>query len=275
MQQALNLPALALPVSGYRCLLAWWVDRLDQAGCREVHVIVNDRADAEQLRQLLPPMDGTGPSVEIEPEAGRWRGTAGLLHDVTRSWGTTMPLLAIEGACLPPPDLDHLTRPVRAEGDLAWVGLCSNRRPVGLTLLDAAALAQVPSIGFYDMKEQLLPALYSAGCGARAVQLEHPGGRVRDRLSYLAAIRRGEETMVCGATDRGRWRAGACLVHPDAQVDPSAVIHESIVLAGATIGAGAVLSRAIIGPEVTIAPDEVVRDRVATLRHWARVENAG
>ena len=260
LRRAIGGPALALPIAPDEPLLAWWLQALHDEGCREVHVIVSDHEDAERLDALVA-SEHRSMRVEVQVEAGRWRGTGGLLHDVTAIWGTTGPVLAVEGACLPPPHLHDMFSAAR--DDVARIAITPDRCPVGLTWLSPDALAAVPPIGFCDLKEQLLPLLYEQGRGARAVIFDDPGPRLRDRASYIEAVRR-HAPAVADVDERAAWVVGACLIDASAKIDPSAVVHDSVILEGARIGANAIVSRSVIAPNAVVDAEQEVRSQIVT-----------
>lgn len=259
LARAIGLPPLALPVEPGRTLLDLWIERLSETGCAGMRVVVSREDDAESLHAVIARRDEGGLPVAVQLEAARWRGTAGLLRDLVAGGGDAV--LLVEGACLPPDDLGPL---VAADGPaVARVGVVEGDRPSGQYWFRPEVLAEIPPIGFHDVKEQVLPALHASGRAARAVALDGAACRLRDLEDYLQAIAlRAEPASGFRRSVSAHRRVGACLVAEDAVVGPGAVLHECAVLDGARIGAGAVVSRAVVGPGASVAPGAVVRDRM-------------
>jgi NDP-sugar pyrophosphorylase family protein len=112
-------------------------------------------------------------------------------------------------------------------------------------------LRHVPEVGFFDIKEQLLPRLHALGEASRATRITRRVRRIRDRAGYLDAVRSwalARPPTPEPATPRRAGSAhGACVISQGAAVGAGAVLHDSVLLAGAHVGARAIVSRSVIG----------------------------
>ena len=149
--------------------------------------------------------------------------------------------------------------------------MCGLDQPAGVYAFRRSAIEHIPAVGYYDMKEQFLPALRAGGSRVRALDLgDGPRILIRDRVTYLEAV---QETMG-GADDDGHRITpgasvsgssiveGACIIASAAVIEGGAVVHDSVVLAGATVGGGAIVSRSVVGPLVEVAPRAQVLRKV-------------
>lgn len=277
LQQALGIPPLCLPLGHSETLLAHWLSAAQSLqGCGCVVIAVSKSEDAASIHAELERQRFVGPKpmrISVVMEPATWRGPAGLLFDLIQSGRCDFPsggvtVVAGEASCLPPENLQDAV----AKLGLSVPGIsvtCSRGEPAGLYVFSDAALRLIPSIGFYDIKEQLLPSLYAQGTPVQEMRIARESIRVRDRESYLRAVRAtlpiDSEITGCspGAHIAESARlAGRCLVGSGAIVGPHAIVHESIVLDEAVIGKGAVVSHSVIGPSTHIQPGEIVKRRV-------------
>ncbi|MCH8315016.1 MAG: hypothetical protein IIA64_03495 [Planctomycetes bacterium] len=194
-------------------------------------------------------------------ERASWRGSAGLLRDVVGSIGDNEIVVAVEAHCLPPPSLEPLLHALNGEVQ-AVVGAGAEDEPAGVYAFRHAALNSVRPIGYVDLKEQLLPALYSQGTPVRLVRIGEHVIRLRDQIGYLDAVstslngmgpatmvsRRSSEAMIA----RSARIVSGSIVESDAVIEAQAIIHGSIVLSGAVVESGAIVSRSIVGPGAVV-----------------------
>ncbi len=257
LQQQLNLPPLCLPVGWHGTLLDAWLRTIRRsAGCEQVCVVVNTEDDARLVRQRADAGHGSGQNclqVRVMAEPASWRGPGGLVRDLSRDLPQQGIVVAIEAHCLPPPSLEPLLQALDDQTDGA-VGAGANAEPAGMYAFDRSVITKIPPLGYFDLKEQLLPALSRDGGRVRLVQITERVIRVRDRSGYLQAVR-----MSLGAGDRIRRSenatvstsariVGSCIIEPGAVIEDGVVIHDSVVLAGAVVQRRAVMSRSITAP---------------------------
>ncbi|MHC5003660.1 MAG: GlgC family sugar phosphate nucleotidyltransferase [Planctomycetota bacterium] len=270
LRLAIDLPAPCLPIGADRSLLDAWRQSLAAVDAEYVRIVVNNAADVEAVGHAA----GRGRrSLRIVAEPAAWRGTAGLLQDVTNDLEDDDLVIVVEAASLPPASLEPLVSAI-GPGDAGAVGLCGRDGPSGVYAFRREALAsRVPAVGYHDVKEQLLPALHRAEQPVRTAPLGTSSHRIRDRRSYLEALRivlAGEEPERMSVAREASVSGSAllhgfCVLQPGAVVEDGAVVHESVIMNGATISGGAVVTRSIVGPMATIGPRErVVREIVVT-----------
>ena len=257
LQQQLNLPPLCLPVSWHGTLLDAWLRTIRRsAGCERVCVVVNTEDDARLVRQRADACHGSGqnsPQVRVMAEPAAWRGSAGLVRDLSREVSPEGIVVVLEAHCLPAESLEPLLQALDGQSD-AVVGADGDAEAAGMYAFRPGAIDLIPTIGYFDLKEQLLPALSRHGGRVRLVQITERVIRVRDRSGYLQAVR-----MSLGAGDRIRRSenatvstsariVGSCIIEPGVVIEDGVVIHDSVVLTGAVVQRRAVMSRSITAP---------------------------
>ena len=151
------------------------------------------------------------------------------------------------------------------------------------------ALDVVPDIGYFDLKEQLIPSIRKRGQRVCSVEVTDCLTRIRTLESYITAIQRWAmrnappESMelhhqATGRTvlDRGR-RLGACIIEVGSEVSSEAVVHDSIILEGASVHSGAVISRSLVASGVMVQANERIVRRTVGGNDRARrkIEHAG
>jgi NDP-sugar pyrophosphorylase family protein len=204
-------------------------------------------------------------------------------------------------------DLHDLLRVHEASG--AWVTVLasptgSHRQdngdlePAGVYIVSREALDYIPTNGYQDIKESLLPTLYALGKGA-IMQVAKAGAvrRVMDTSSYVSVCR----WVVKGITSKPHLKNGytcigdAC-VHKTAHVSPTArligpvvieegctveqeamIIGPSIIGAGCLVGPRAVISRSILWSGCRIGANVILDDTVLTdnavIKHGLVIRN--
>ena len=265
LQQQLPIPLLCLPIGRRGSLLDAWLATIGRSGrCRRVEIIVSTEDDVQALRGLAANRVRTGPrlpTIAVTVERASWRGSAGLLRDVVSSIGDTEIVVAVEAHCLPPPSLEPMLHALNGEVE-AVVGAGADDEPAGVYAFRHAALNSVRPIGYVDLKEQLLPALYSQGTPVRLVRIGEHVIRLRDQIGYLDAVsaslngmgpatlvsRRSSEAMIA----RSARIVGGSIVERGAVIEDQAIIHGSIVLNEAVVESGAIVSRSIVGPGAVV-----------------------
>lgn len=266
LHAALGVPAPCLPVGPGVTLLEAWQAVFEDAGVgSDVRVVVNSEAEVDPLAGHR----ATPFRVIVEPAA--WRGTAGVLRDVTDDLDDAQPVLVVEASCLPPLSLRPLLDAMD-DRTAGVVGVGGFDEPGGVYVLRRDAIASASTVGYRDFKEQLLPALHEAGSAVRTADLGGPVHRVWDRRSYLHAVqhyistrrdvRREQLAETRSAVSGTAIVEGFVLLGSGAVVEDGAVVHESIILDGATVGGGAVVSRSIVGPLAQLAPRTRVVRRI-------------
>jgi hypothetical protein len=281
---ALDIHVLCLPVRRSGCLLDAWLDVLGEIPeLGEVLVVVNTQREVEAVNRSARISNGRiayGMAVRTIAEPAAWRGAGGILRDVTRDLSSRSIVLACEAKRLPPSSVLPLVEPF--EDDLApagVIGVCGRDEPAGVCAFDHSTLDLAPRIGYFDMKEQFLPAICTAGGRVITASLGDQVWRLNDLDSYLTTVRQSLRNQGDDAVHRVSPQAsvsgsavlnGFCIVEAGAVIEDGAVVHDTVLLGGGTIGGGAVVSRSVIGPLAQVEPrSRVVGEFVTSpqLRH--------
>lgn len=276
----LGIPALCLPLGGGHTLLSDWLDALSKAGdCHAVRIVVSDEDDAKAIDKTLgevnrPDLPGMDVRVTLEP--ARWRGTGGTIRDVVEQMERGEVVLLVEASCLPPTQLNLLLESL--EGHMAMVGV-GGSEPAGVYVLKREAFDLVPRVGFFDIKEQLFPALYKQGSSVGAIKLADHAIRLRTRGGYLQAVAarhyphveaavRLHDRVTCKIAPSARIE-GVSLIGKGAVIEEGALVRDSVVLEGVVIGRGAVVTRSVIGVDVEIGAGRFITDAIEPSRSSA------
>ena len=276
LRSDLKVHELCLPISQNESLLEVWLEVINELEhCNKVVIAVSSQSDATQIQRTLDGINGRKPNLpktQIIVESGRWRGTAGVLRDVAQEYAKSEILLAVEGACLPPESLVSIAAACKSETTGA-VGITHKADPVGVYVFHRSVMKHVPTIGFFDVKEQLLPQMYAKKLGAHALHISNSFIRLRDRQAYLSAISQYVmQHEKSGASVNGKvyesdnnYRlVDTCVIEPTASVGEGAVLRQSVVLKGAKIGKKAVINESIIGSGIVIPNGLIVSQTIVT-----------
>jgi NDP-sugar pyrophosphorylase family protein len=197
------------------------------------------------------------------------RGAAGSARDAA-STSNAQTFVVADGTLIPNVDLhDVLSRhhttgaclTVVVHSEYDHTGNVPRRAPSGIYVFSRRALDAVPARGFVDIKEELIPRLYSAGERIVAYDAADETPRVLDSSTYMAVNEWMVERLAKSSIDReGYVRVGDAIVHREAFVaDDAALIGPVLVEAGASILSNAVvIGPTSIGRDATIESDGVV-----------------
>ncbi len=279
LRRAVAAPSICLPLGGDVSVLRAWIDALrDVAELDETRIVVNDGDEAAPCRHALGDLaGGTRPRATVIVEPASWRGAAGILRDVSDDLGDDDLVLAIEGSAFPATDLAVVAACVAGAPALGGViAATADGRPSGVAAFRRPALRLTPDIGYFDLKEQLLPRLHERGGDVRVCEAAPWVWRGYDRASYLAAVQAcrarglgGPAISTGAAVHADAWTADALAIETDAIVEAGAVVYESVVMRGARVGAGAVVSRAVVGPGAVVDPDARITETILPGRRVA------
>lgn len=269
LSEALDVPVLCLPVGPCGSLLDEWLRAVgDLPGLQSVRAVVNTPAEEESVRAILRASCLTrwgGPEIRVMAEPAAWRGAAGIVRDVADDLPEDAIVLVCESKRLPPssmqPLLDALEQTPQAVGA---VGVCGRDYPAGVSVFSREALELIPPIGYFDLKEQFLPALSRHGKPVVKASLDQAVWRLHDVESYLECVRHslsvpsGESKHVRASNQASISPSaiieGSCIIEAGAVIEDGAVVHDSVILWGATVGGGAVVTRSVVGSLVTVSP---------------------
>lgn len=241
-------PRLLLPIANAP-LVAYTLAWLREAGVTTMAVCANHGNRALQAYLL----DGGSEAIDLYYYEDRIpRGPAGCLRDAALLAEADQ-FVVVDGSIIPAVDLRALLqwheqcdviasvvvhRRARKAGETeTWLS------PAGIYVFAGRALQDVPTTGFQDIKEALLPRLHREGAPVVAFPDERASPRVRGLASYFdvqAWMLERLYTRELSVEGYG-WRDGAC-VHRSAWVAPRARIVGSVM----------------IGPQSRVEDDAVV-----------------
>jgi mannose-1-phosphate guanylyltransferase len=185
------------------------------------------------------------------------RGPAGCLRDL-QEWLGGETFVVVQGAAHYDFDLRTMLQEHRMSGAAITVGarMCSDdtqlREPAGVYLVEPKTLALVQSVGFQDMKEQLLPKVIAAGMTVHGHTLVGTSALIHSPAHYLAAI--GDAIVRAGAgevlPEGFVRRAPGVIVHRTANIHPSVRLTGPVWIdAGVTVEEHALLAGPVIVAE--------------------------
>lgn len=270
--EAAQRSPLALPVSENESVLAIWLDEV-----RDVRSAL-DAPDA-RLRVITNQYGGdiglngtTPPDVELELDPADYRGTGGLMRDLTESYDDDDWVLVVNAFQLPIRPLTGAVRQLmRTRGDVRLL-LSDSSSPVVAALIRCEALRRIEPVGFVDFKEQGLPKLardyvvgVARGKGAFACS-------VRSHGDYIEALAAFHDPRARSRVDplEERWRSSFSIVEPGASVHAFAKLNNAVVLKGAKVESGSIVANSVICPGGSVARGSVVRNQLVKGKPGAR-----
>ena len=213
----------------------------------------------------------------IERDAKEFRGTGGLVRDMTLEYGQDdYVLVANAGQVLTRP-LSELARNLaETRADVA-IAACAAGSPSGLSLVRCGALEAIPEIGFVDLKEQGLTRI-TEDHEVRVVEHQRPHSvAIRDWSDYMNALRayhRGLDVAGADSDDSSLEESGAestfeedgfatfTLIEDGAEVDERAHLHDAVVLRGASVSADATVIRSVVTDRSSVGQGKLILDRI-------------
>jgi exosortase len=244
---AARLPAALWPI-GDTPALRRLLDHLAAEGIADVTVCCGEDVRAQVERICA----GTRPRATLVVE-DLVRGTAGCLRDAAGVEPSGLWLIFSSSMMAPPP-VSLLVEGHQASGaDLTVVfnpgedaaGLGS---PAEIYLGDAEVLSRIPSGGYSDIKEGLIPAIVRSGGTVHPLRLEREVGNFRDRRGYIDALavmfRDHPAGVKEGSVPEGP-EGGPVLQGRDVSIHPTARICGPVIIGDhARLAEGAV----VVGP---------------------------
>lgn len=254
-------------------LISHVIGFLRVAGVREIAICANGKTKliATELSQRPAPWDNLHYSEDAFP-----RGPAGCLRDLA-NWLGDEPFLSIQGTGHYSFDLNALVaQHQRTHAAITIAGRVSgvdaeSLEPAGAYMISPSVLELVPTVGFQDIKEQLIPKTQSVGQLVDCHVLRGQALLVHSERHYLAALEHGIRQNK-PASDQYRTIAPDVFVHHEAEVAATARLRGPVwVESGAVIDDRAVIvGPALVGRQSRVAPRALLH-RVALLE-GARVE---
>jgi hypothetical protein len=242
---------LDLPIDGARTILAQWRDEAAGLGRAPGEPALRLRVAIDQAGYAPAiPQGESSAVVKIERDGSVYRGTGGVLRDMTEPLRDDETVLVATGAgVLLAPLARVVERMLEAGGDVT-LAAGPDGSPGGIMLASRRALASIRGVGFVDLKEQALPAMRES-FDVRVARLEvHATATVRSLEQYVEALR----ALSRAGPDEGAgpfaedWRPAFSIVEPGARVDPTSRVHDAVVLGGGVVEARAVVARSVVCP---------------------------
>lgn len=268
LSRAIDGPLVDLPVDSNDTVMSLWAAnaaalarRLEVASL-PVRVLI----DQTGPEPSLPAPNPLAP-VTIERDPADFRGTGGVLRDVTAEYAPDDRVLFASGAQVLTEPLPELALELAELGGEVSLVAHGDGTPSGMFLVRVGSLASAAAVGFVDLKEQLLPRLADAGADIRVLRRATATGiPVRTLDGYLAALRNRALARRGQAGDLDPfaedWAPTFSIVDPQSRVDPSATIHDSVVLRGGIVQRGATVVRSVVGPGGVVRAGQTVADTV-------------
>lgn len=195
-----------------------------------------------------------GPKVRYIPDRSAFRGTGGVLRDACEDLDDGDRVLVMSAGEVIDGDLGSIITQIgQIDSDVV---LCrdAKHRPVSIWSMRAGSLRCVSSVGYSDLKEQVLSSL-SSRCDVRVVTLEGDPPRcywLRDLAGFMGCVR-----ALAGDPNRS-----FDLREPGVEVAHDALISDAVLLNGARVESGAIVARSVIGAGVTVKSGRRVIDQI-------------
>lgn len=244
-----------LPTPVAPSLVAAWVQLVKQFDhVSEITVVTGRPEDLPKIeKQLSSIPDFLGYPLEVKTDKNEHRGTAGTLRDTIIGREDANDLLLIEGTTIPPSNIDVVAETnIDDEGIAGAIIQTQQSEPAGMIILKRNVLDLVPEVGFFDLKEQLLPKVISDGKRVIVREIDDQLRRITRVEEYLDHIARfPRPTKSRGDLDP--W------IHETAQVDPTAVVTSSVLIGkGVQVGPGAIIDQAVLLEGSQIGADALI-----------------
>jgi len=202
----------------------------------------------------------------IERDPLDYRGTGGVLHDLSADYDDDDYLLVVNGLQVMLQPLVEMTQLLASKGGDVSVIAHRDGTPSGLMLVRCGVLRAISSAGFVDMKEQALPAI-ARSHRVSVAEIEEPSALpVRTLNDYLYALRlhqlRLDNKPAVNDPFAENLESTFSIVEQGAKVDPSARIHDSVILQGGRVDAGAIVVRSLVCPGAVVGRGQRAVDRL-------------
>lgn len=266
---ASRLPTPLWPVVGEFTLKRLFLHLASQ-GVR--HITICSNGDGSLLRKAIDIEDIQTLDVRFLEEPLPV-GTAGAIRDAV-SGKTDELVLVFPANMVRPPDISLLIAAHHEQGadlTVAFNPASENDKirgeAAGIYICNSSVLEHIPAVGYYDIKESLIPELLRAGKHVHYSVLPRSAGNFRDWQGYLDAISNYIENAaetdidlkICGQNGRHViWKGHGVIVESGVQL-----YGRVVLLDGVHIETGAVIfGPTILGRNVGIGRDSVVVNSV-------------
>lgn len=269
LHAAVKRSILDLPLEQETTILNHWLNRATELA---------RYADIEQLpvrilvnQQSYEPNSGAARYsgvYTVEQDGSEYRGTGGMLRDLAQQYDDDDLILVASASQVLLDPLSALAKVLHHKG--GDVNLISHRdgTPSGVMLIRCQTLRLIPSLGFFDMKEQGLP-LIAGRYDVRVVHCRRPTGvPLRTLEDYITALRlhhrrRAGRPRVADPLSED-WSPSFAIVENGASVAARAHLHDTVVLRSAIVESGASLVRCVVCPGAVVRQKASEIDRFVT-----------
>jgi len=259
-----------LPLDSENTIITAWVAELKAVASKlesdffPVRIIVDEITPTPQSHGSV---NSLAMSSEVDPYA--WRGSAGVLRDVTQQYAKDQFVLVIAGVQVPlVPLWDVVERMAQFDADIVLLS-DEDGTSTDISLIRCGCLRDISPIGFVDFKEQALTQL-SVKNIVRVLSLEAQSFMpVRSRESYIAALRawsaKSRPSAEGGLGLPESYQPIFSITEAGAMISPDAEILDSVILSGAAVDEGACVVQSVVCPGQRIGKgEEIVRTIVGS-----------
>lgn len=259
---AIDRSGFDLPLDNASTIIGVWIRELEMVASKlgweslPVQMVVDE---ITPLPQSYEPSGSLVIGGEVDPYA--WRGSGGVLRDITQRYRKDQYVLVIAGVQIPLVSLaEVLEQMANFDADVVIVAE-DDGSSVGISLIRCGCLRDISPIGFVDFKEQALARIAQKNV-VRVLNV--PVGSfmpIRSRESYIAALRawsKRERSHADSDFRSERYEPSFSIVEQGAIVGDGTEILDSVILAGATVDHGACVVESIVCPGQRVGPGEKV-----------------
>jgi len=293
-----------MPVAG-RPLMEHHLRSLREAGIQMNHICANSHT--RQICGLYK--DGSAMGLDLHYyEDPMPRGPGGCIRDVIAQ-SSASTFVSVDASLLPQISLTEIIKDHLSSGAIMTVVAAASGsqdadaehrhlQPCGIYVFSREIINYIPTVGYQDIKEVLIPRLYTQKIPVRVHMIEHCQSRqVRGVVSYLAAnkwfiARQMRQNILSeGYTIQSRAaihhsarvHASARVIGPvvigaNCRIDRDAVIVGPTVIGdGCHVGEGAVINGAVIWSKCCIGTASILYDCIltdnTTIEPWTILRN--
>ena len=261
---------LDLWVSSTGTVLDNWLNHLhDLPGVRDGHTPV--RVVSSPSKPPLWPRRAADVDLCFELEPRGFRGIAGLLHDLCRTYSDDAHVLIAESARYATCSIAPLWHEHVRSGADVTIGCNSDGELSGVYAIRCGCLRDVASIGFTDFKEQFLARAALNGQVVNTMAL--PGHGVmplHGRMDWLTAAatarsasRAGNRTTESVGILASGTSYGLNVVCPGARVGSNVTLVDSVLMPGAVVENDTVVVRSVLCCGCRIQTETDIADAIA------------
>ena len=267
---------LDLPVGSERTVLDVWSERFGALvgafGLPRLEVVVAvDRNGT--LPRLPQPGKHAGVDFTIVRDSSEYRGTAGVVKDLTREYDEDARVLVVTGNQILREPLADVFAAFGDAGEGVSVVPHAGSDLAAMFLLRCGRLREVADVGFVDLKEQAIPATRDREALSVARRPADSTLPIRTLREYIGALRaiHAVSDVPGAATATGNpfaesWKPMFSIVEPGAYVSPGAVLQDAVVLSGGFVEEGAAVARSVVCEHGVVPKGRCVVEKIVTSR---------